>query len=266
MSELSQISTMNTKQDANKQLAYIRSYLIQLKDEIEAELNNVTYNMLSPDLRKRIDLISDDVVVSGDDKNNGQLVVDSIIARYAKIGTLEATLGTIDTLISQVATLLQATITDATINTATIIDATIDSASIADLTTGGLTVDGDANIDGTLDVSTEIGTDKVTCNSISGTSASFGNVTVPGIDISTNSDGEGVITTDHLNVASVNGGLSGLNLVGGVDHSQGSITVGSSRADSFGIYDGSISGYRTLTLQTITDADGNSYKLLGYKL
>ena len=53
------ISTLNTTQDTNKQLANIRSYLIQLKEELEAELSNVTYEMLSASLQKKIDAISD---------------------------------------------------------------------------------------------------------------------------------------------------------------------------------------------------------------
>lgn len=81
------LSTLNTTQDTNKQLAIIRSYLIQLKDELEAELSNVTYDMLSASLQKRIDAISEDITVQ---KEEQFISAQMITADYAKLGTMVA--------------------------------------------------------------------------------------------------------------------------------------------------------------------------------
>lgn len=81
------LSTLNTTQDTNKQLSIIRSYLVQLKDELEAELSNVTYEMLSASLQKRIDSISDDIAgVREENYINAQMIT----ADSAKIGTISA--------------------------------------------------------------------------------------------------------------------------------------------------------------------------------
>lgn len=81
------LSTLNTTQDTNKQLAIIRSYLIQLKDELEAELSNVTYDMLSASLQKRIDAISEDITVQ---KEEQFISAQMIKADSAKIGSISA--------------------------------------------------------------------------------------------------------------------------------------------------------------------------------
>lgn len=91
------LSTLNTTQDTNKQLAIIRSYLIQLKDELEAELSNVTYDMLSASLQKRIDAISEDITVQKEEQFiSAQMIkadsakIGSISADYVKASTLSA--------------------------------------------------------------------------------------------------------------------------------------------------------------------------------
>lgn len=81
------LSTLNTTQDTNKQLSIIRSYLVQLKDELEAELSNVTYEMLSASLQKRIDSISDDIAgVREENYINAQMITSD----YAKLGVVIA--------------------------------------------------------------------------------------------------------------------------------------------------------------------------------
>lgn len=186
MSELSQMSTLNTKQDVDKQIAYIRSYLIQLKDEIESELNNVTYEMLSRDLKKRIDMINDDVVVSGEDKSNGALVLDSLLAQYASIGSLIATVGEIQTLTSMLATIntLAAQVVTATTLTADSVTArAIESANI--------------NASG----------------KVSGDVGDFKNLVVPDADF-TNEDGNAVTKVNIIQ--GTNNGLGGEITIGDV--------------------------------------------------
>lgn len=81
------ISTLNTVQDTNKQLAAIRSYLIQLKDELEAELSNVTYDMLSVPLQKKIDAISEDIAAN---KIQQDITAQYISAQFAQVNELVA--------------------------------------------------------------------------------------------------------------------------------------------------------------------------------
>ena len=89
------LSTLNTTQDTNKQLANIRSYLIQLKDELEAELSNVTYDMLSASLQKRIDAISEDVAAHNGDLD---IMAQTVTANYLTANEIVATYATIESL------------------------------------------------------------------------------------------------------------------------------------------------------------------------
>lgn len=196
MIELPQISQMNTTQDVNKQLAYIRSYLNQLKDEIESELNNVTYDMLSRELKKRIDMITDDIIVGGEDKKNSNLVLDSLICQYASVGRLIATLGEIQTLTSMLATIN--TIAAEVITTTTLTATTINAQSVE--TTGNVkakTLVTAPTIEGTTEVKGKKGT--------------FDELNVPGGDFQ-NEDGTGLIKVN--NIQGTNGGLGGSIKIG----------------------------------------------------
>lgn len=198
MIELPQISQMNTTQDVNKQLAYIRSYLNQLKDEIESELNNVTYDMLSRELKKRIDMITDDIIVGGEDKKNSNLVLDSLICQYASVGRLIATLGEIQTLTSMLATIN--TIAAEVITTTTLTATTINAQSVE--TTGNVkakTLVTAPTIEGTTEVKGKKGT--------------FDELNVPGGDFQ-NEDGTGLIKVN--NIQGTNGGLGGSIKIGEV--------------------------------------------------
>lgn len=95
MSELPMMSTLNTKADTNKQLAQIRSYLNQLKDSTESELNNVTYDMLSGALRKRLDSMSEDIVANN---TYTSLVADTLSSQYVRTEVLQANYATIGAL------------------------------------------------------------------------------------------------------------------------------------------------------------------------
>lgn len=55
---LSSINLNAKDLDPSKQMAVMRNYLNNLKDEIEGELNNIRYDMLDADLRGRIDDIT----------------------------------------------------------------------------------------------------------------------------------------------------------------------------------------------------------------
>lgn len=97
---LPQISTLNTTQDANKQLAQIRSYLIQLKDEVEQELNNITYEQLSASLQKKIDAINEDIARAN---NFTDIVAQTLKAQYIKADSISATYATVSSLSAQAA-------------------------------------------------------------------------------------------------------------------------------------------------------------------
>lgn len=244
MSELSQISTLNTTQDVNKQLAYIRSYLIQLKDEIESELNNVTYDMLSADLKKRISMINDDIVVQGDEKQNGDLVVESLIARYASISRLVATLGEIQTLTSQLATigeLIVATKATADEVVARLISATGSISTDGKITAASASILGNATINGVLNC---------------------GLLKTTGFEVGTTALGEVVSTMENVHTDSINPTTGNtLSISGGNNAQSGDITMGTGRFNSIQVFNGS--GYDTLTLKNVTGADGNTYQCLG---
>lgn len=97
---LPQISTLNTTQDPNKQLAQMKSYLVQFKDETEAELNNVGYEMLSSSLQKRIDKINDDIAANN---SYTQLVAETLSARYITADAIQAQYATVGQLSAQIA-------------------------------------------------------------------------------------------------------------------------------------------------------------------
>ena len=249
MSELSQISTLNTTQDVNKQLAYIRSYLIQLKDEIESELNNVTYDMLSADLKKRISMINDDIVVQGDEKQNGDLVVESLIARYASISRLVATLGEIQTLTSQLATigeLIVATKATADEVVARIISATGNISTDGKITAASASIlgnmhSGSATVDGVLNC---------------------GLLKTTGFEVGTTALGEVVSTMENVHTDSINPTTGkSLSISGGGTAQSGDITMGTGRFNSIQVFNGS--GYDGLSLKSVVGADGNTYQCLG---
>lgn len=218
MSELSTISTLNSKQDVDKQIAYIRNYLIQLKDEIESELNNVTYEMLSPNLKKRIDMINDDVVVAGEDKNNGALVLDSLLAQYASIGTLIATVGEIQTLTSMLATINTLNAEVANIVTLMATSATVGSIGCASLNASG---------------------------SVTGNKGVFNSIEVEGDDATGIS-----VKSVKSQILEPNQGES-LTINGGADHRAGSITMGEGRFGTLKIHIGG-TDYMTVGTKKIT--------------
>lgn len=67
MSNLPSVGSLVSTQDTNKQLSSIRSYLNQLREELEAELMNIGYDNLSADLKKKLSSMSDDIMVAGED-------------------------------------------------------------------------------------------------------------------------------------------------------------------------------------------------------
>lgn len=102
---LSNFNVSQKTEDANKQFAMIRSYLIQLKDEIEGELNNIGYNNLDSDLRARFEKLST-LITEGSNMTNmvaenlqaKYITAESIDAKYATIQSLNAQSARIDTL------------------------------------------------------------------------------------------------------------------------------------------------------------------------
>lgn len=94
MNALSQVSKDT---DIGKQMAYMRNYINQLRDEIENDLMNIGYNNLDADLRKRFDDMQTGLLTA----NNTSLEVagmlktqylkaDEIVSKYATITSLNA--------------------------------------------------------------------------------------------------------------------------------------------------------------------------------
>lgn len=73
--------------DTGKQITYIKSYINNLKDQIDDELNSISYGQLDADLRKRIDSIKDEVK-QADDKS--VMVAEMIKAKYITANEISA--------------------------------------------------------------------------------------------------------------------------------------------------------------------------------
>lgn len=91
--------------NVGKQISSIKAYINSLRDSIDTELWNISYEQLSEDLKKRIDNINDDIrlanekadMVAGTIKAN-YITADVISAQYAKITELQATTARVGTL------------------------------------------------------------------------------------------------------------------------------------------------------------------------
>lgn len=94
MNALSQVSKDT---DIGKQMAYMRNYINQLRDEIENDLMNIGYNNLDADLRKRFDDMQTGLLTANNTSmevagilKTQYLKADEIVATYATLGSLNA--------------------------------------------------------------------------------------------------------------------------------------------------------------------------------
>lgn len=87
--------------DPNRQMAMMRTYLSQLKDELETELYNIGWNNLSKELRDKIDSL-DRYAEDNDEKFNAiraqMVTTEYLSANYATIGSLDALSATVGSL------------------------------------------------------------------------------------------------------------------------------------------------------------------------
>lgn len=67
MSLLPTMGSLMATQDTNKQLSSIRSYLSQLQESMEAELMNIGIDNLSGELKKKLETMSDDIMVQSNE-------------------------------------------------------------------------------------------------------------------------------------------------------------------------------------------------------
>lgn len=111
---MNSLSIMDKNIDTNKQLAYMRNYINQLKDEIESELSNISYDNLDADLRQRFDDMEKGLLTA----NNTTLEVagvlktqylkaDEIAAKYITAQTVAANYATIGSLNAVSASVLE---------------------------------------------------------------------------------------------------------------------------------------------------------------
>jgi len=136
MSELPSISTLNTKADVNKQLSNMRSYMNQLKDATESELNNVTYDMLSGALRKKIDNMEQNISANN---SYTSLLAETLSASYVKTEVLDAQIARIDTISANYITASQVAAQYATIGSLTALEARVGSVEANYITANYLT-------------------------------------------------------------------------------------------------------------------------------
>lgn len=242
------ISTLNTTQDTNKQLAQIRSYLIQLKDELEAELSNVTYDMLSASLQKKIDAISEDIAYQNSQNDiNAQMIT----ANYAKVGSLVADAITTTELYAD------------NVSAQAIVTANLhaDQVSANAITTANLHADqvsanalsvANANI-ATLDTKI-VNAGYVNATQVNAQIASFGYVNAT--EVNSIIGNYHFITASYINATNICGALT--------DVSQGIITIGTVRAQNYYYFTGN--EYKAVTGVASTTQGGVVYRLMGYRV
>lgn len=257
------ISTLNTTQDTNKQLAQIRSYLIQLKDELEAELSNVTYDMLSASLQKKIDAISEDIAYQNSQNDiNAQMIT----ANYAKVGSLVADAITTSELYAD--NVSAQAITTANLHADTVGTNTLnaskvyaDTVSASAITTANLHADqvsanalsvANANI-ATLDTKI-VNAGYVNATQVNAQIASFGYVNAT--EVNSIIGNYHFITASYINATNICGALT--------DVSQGLITIGTVRAQNYYYFTGN--EYKAVTGVASTTQGGVVYRLMGYRV
>lgn len=125
MSVLPIMGSLMATQDTNKQLSSIRSYLSQLQESMEAELMNIGIDNLSGELKKKLETMSDDIMVQSNEVQDLQtsLVtaeqVSAIVGRFNFVTTsvLNARLITVNNLIAEKATIGDLTAVSARVGT-----------------------------------------------------------------------------------------------------------------------------------------------------
>ena len=102
---MNSLSLMDKNIDVNKQLAYMRNYINQLRDEIENDLMNIGYDNLDADLRKRFDDMQTGLLTANNTSmevagilKTQYLKADEIAAKYITAQTVAATYATIGSL------------------------------------------------------------------------------------------------------------------------------------------------------------------------
>lgn len=102
MNALSQVSKDT---DIGKQMAYMRNYINQLRDEVENDLMNIGYDNLDADLRKRFDDMQTGLLTANNTSievagmlKTQYLKADEIAAKYITAQTVAANYATIGSL------------------------------------------------------------------------------------------------------------------------------------------------------------------------
>lgn len=102
--------TYSKETDVNKQMAQMRNYLNMLKDEMENALNNIGYDQLDADLRKRIDELGDSVYANNNEileiagtLKTKYLTADEVASTYATFGWVSGNFATFNYLQSNYA-------------------------------------------------------------------------------------------------------------------------------------------------------------------
>ncbi len=160
MNALSQVSKDT---DIGKQMAYMRNYINQLRDEIENDLMNIGYDNLDADLRKRFDDMQTGLLTANNTSmevagmlKTQYLKADQIVATYATIGSLNAVSARIGVIEANYITASEVSATYATIGSLNAVSASITTLSSKAITTDNLNATM-ANFNGTIGVHHVIG-------------------------------------------------------------------------------------------------------------
>lgn len=89
------VNPQNNDGDIKKQLSSLRTQMATLRDAIEADLSNIRYDNLSPDLQKRIDEIDKTATSSSESIS---MVAQSLAVNYASIKDLSAVTARVGTI------------------------------------------------------------------------------------------------------------------------------------------------------------------------
>lgn len=157
------INTNPNSNDGNvpKQISVLRNQMAQLRDAIEADLSNIRYDNLSPDLQKRIDNI-DTLVTSSSEKVD--MVAQSLAVNYATIKDLAAQTARINTIEASYITAAEVSANYASFGWVQALDAIVGTINADYVTTGQLNA---VKIDASQITSGTINANRISANTFS---------------------------------------------------------------------------------------------------
>ena len=100
---LTALSNPNKNTTPEKQMAMMRNYINQLKDETETELYDIKWDNLSKTLKDKIDALDRDIVAANDNVDYlraNVITAEQISAEYVKASALYTQVGNVRTLLS----------------------------------------------------------------------------------------------------------------------------------------------------------------------